>query len=251
MAVCPWRNALPQTAPFAYRSAHRPSWGEFSSRFIDQKECLASYLALEAAEVLEGAKPANLIGIPNRRRSCGRNLYLLWKDFGHDLIAGSGLVVRELANRGDSVLLLLYSRRALGDQLARPAVSTILRKAGYPKLSEVDTVLDEMAQRISGDSFPHEIGIFLGYPLKDVAAFMGLASIPFSCQGPWKIFGNPRDSLLLAERFRCCRLAMAERLATGTSPFACLGRAYEESGAFSCHADENDYQFPRLACASH
>lgn len=50
----------------------RPMWQELSRRFPHDRDCLASYLALETAEVLEGVKPANLVNVVNKRRSCGR-----------------------------------------------------------------------------------------------------------------------------------------------------------------------------------
>lgn len=200
----------------------RPVWQDISPRFTDPRECLVSYLALEAAEVIAGAKPANLISINNRRRTCGRNPYELWRKWGTTVLVGTGLSVYELSDRGDAVLLLLYSPLAINELLRRPSVAAVLNKAGYKDVSSSELVLDELATRVCRGSFPHEIGVFLGYPLKDVAAFMGLVRIPFSCQGPWKIFGNPRESLQLAETFRCCRLRMAELLSGCDSPFSCL-----------------------------
>src|SRR6266567_1348053 len=92
----------------------RPGWQEFSGRYPHDRDCLASFLVLELAEVLQGAKPANLVCLANKRRSCGRNLYLLWKEHGAALLEQSGIKVRVLADRGSSVLLLLYSPQALG-----------------------------------------------------------------------------------------------------------------------------------------
>ncbi|AJE02646.1 DUF3793 family protein [Geobacter pickeringii] len=200
----------------------RSAWHDLAVRFDDPRECLASFLALEAAEVLAGEKPANLIGIANRPRPCGRNLYTLWKQWGASVLPESGLAVCELADRGDSLLLLIYRSEALGGLLRRPSASAVLGRAGYADLSDLDAVLGELAARITGEGFPHEIGVFLGYPLKDVAAFMGLVTIPFACQGPWKIFGDPRESLRLAEIFRTCRARMAERLGSCASALECL-----------------------------
>jgi len=200
----------------------RPVWHDLATRFDDPRECLASFLALETAEVLAGEKPANLLGIANLTRSCGRNLYVLWKWWGKEVLGESGLAVRELADRGDSLLLLIDRPEALEGLLRRPSASAVLERAGYGDLSALGGVLDELATRSNGDAFPHEIGVFLGYPLKDVAAFMGLVRIPFACQGPWKIFGDPRENLRLAESFRCCRARMAERLSSCASALECL-----------------------------
>lgn len=210
-------------------SWRRPVWQELSRRFDDDRECLAAFLALEAAELLEGVKPANMVNVANRRRPCGRNLYQLWKTHGATLLLESGLAARELADRGDSLLLFIYRPDALKLLLARKNVSVILHKAGYSEPGEPEKVLAEMQCRLTGGGFPHEIGVILGYPLKDVVGFMGWARLEFTCQGPWKIYGDPRDSLRLAAAFQHCRSRMAGRLACGASPCNCLRVAVVEA----------------------
>lgn len=201
---------------------HRPIWQDFSRRFPDDQDCLASYLALETAEVLEGVKPANLVNVVNKRRSCGRNLYLLWKKQGSALLQHSGLEVIEFVDRGDSVLLFLYCRSELTALLARKSVAIILRKAGYTEPANLEKTLEQLQSRVIEGNFPHEIGVFLGYPLKDVIGFMGWAPLPFSSQGPWKIFGDPRESLSLAEIHRRCRSRKAYQLYRCNDPLNCL-----------------------------
>ena len=225
------------TRPFPQR---RSSWSELSPRFAGDRECLASFLALEAAEVLQDAKPANLIGIVNRRRACGRNPYRLWKALGSGLLAESGLAARELADRKDSLLLLVYSPSSVASLLQRPDARAVLRKAGYGDHADPEPFLDELASRIRAGRFPHEIGVLLGYPLKDVAAFMGLVSLPFACQGPWKIYGDPRKSLCLAETFRTCRALMAEQLTSCATPFDCLRGGKQPETVFLRPSIEND-----------
>jgi hypothetical protein len=199
-------------------SAKRPGWQELSGRYPEDRDCLASFLVLELAEVLQGAKPANLVCLANKSRSCGRNLYLLWKEHGDALLGESGLQVKVLADRGDSLLLLLYSPEALGLLLGQKSVRVILQKAGYPEPDDFEKTLSELERRVAGEGFPHEIGVFLGYPLKDVVGFLGWARLPFTCQGPWKIFGDPRESLKLAETHRRCRCSMSLQLASIDDP---------------------------------
>ena len=210
----------------------RIGWQELSGRYTEDRDCLASFLALELAEVLQGAKPANLVCLTNKRRSCGRNLYLLWKEHGTALLEESGLKVRVLADRGSSLLLLLYSHDALKTLLAQKSVHVILGKAGYRAPDDFEGVLSELAKRAAGEGFPHEIGVFLGYPLKDVVGFMGWAQLSFTCQGPWKIFGNPVQSLQLAEHHRICRCNMSMQLASGCSPLDCLRGASRAAAAY-------------------
>lgn len=226
-------------APPALRGV-RPGWQELSERYPEDRDCLASFLALELAEVLHDAKPANLVCLTNKQRSCGRNLYLLWKEHGPALLDEAGLKVKVLADRGSSILLLLYSHDALSTLLARKSVRIILGKAGYQDADDFEGVLSELERRVAGEGFPHEIGVFLGYPLKDVVGFMGWVPLSFTCQGPWKIFGKPEQSLKLAEDHRICRCNMSMQLASGCSPLDCLKGAATRAG-FACTGEQQQF----------
>lgn len=200
-----------------------PTWHEVVGRFPDEQDCLASFLAYETAEILAGEKPANLINLVDREHHCGRNFYRLWKRYGTALLARSGLACRELIDRGDSLLLLIHAPLQLQRLLAQENVTVLLRRAGYPAPGSSTAILAELEERIrQRQGFPHEIGIFLGYPLKDVVAFMGWIPLPFTCQGPWKIYGSPEQSLALAECHRSCRNRMVRQLARCTTPVECL-----------------------------
>lgn len=201
----------------------RPLWSRLAERFSNEKECLAAYVALETAEVLAEAKPASLLSIPNRERACGRNLYALWKDHGHELLADTPLQACELVDRGSSLMILFIHKIHFKRHLARRDIIALLKRAGHDNNATHDKILKTLTEQLRQGHFPHEIGLLLGYPPKDVAAFMGLIEIPFTCQGPWKIYGNPGDSLRLAERFRHCRNMMADQLALCTSAVQCLG----------------------------
>lgn len=200
----------------------RSGWQEFSGLYHDDRDCLASFLALECAEVIAGVKPANLISLANKRRSCGRNLYQLWKSHGPSLLGETELEAKVLADRGTSILLIFYRPDALRSLLAEKRVAVVLQKTGYPATATTEDTLSILQSRITADRFPHEIGVFLGYPLKDVVGFMGWGKPRFTCQGPWKIFGNPSESLRLAEKHKRCRCLMTKMLASGCNPHDCL-----------------------------
>jgi len=199
-----------------------PRWRQIAHRFTDDRSCLAGFLAMETAEVLAGVKPANLINVVNNSQPCGRNLYQLWEACGPQLVEDSGLAWLILRRRPEALLLFVYRLDALQALLGERRVFAMLERACYQGKGAPETVLAELQRRCERDSFPHEIGIFLGYPLKDVAAFLGWVAIPFACQGPWKIYGDPSPSLKLAERHRSCRCRMAWKVAACDDPQACL-----------------------------
>lgn len=203
----------------------RDTWADISHRFTDDRDCLASFLALNAAEVIAGEKPGNLFNIVNRPRACGKNLYVAWKEHGLSLIAQAGLSSLILRDDSESLLLYVYDVTRLDTVLAHPGAAALLRRSGYQTPLATEEVLVELQKRMSGPTFPHEIGIFLGYPLKDVAGFIGYARLPFACQAAWRIYGNPTQSLELAERFVTSRRNMAMRLRFCTDPIECLVKA--------------------------
>lgn len=190
---------------------------ELLAQFNDPLDCLTAHLMLECSEVIAGVKPANLVSLVNRTRPCGRNLYQLWHSLHQEAEARlSTINFLILQTKERSILLLCYNREQLEQQLSHAGIRTLLHKAGYKQTSTVPELVIELKQRIAKqDHFPHEIGLFIGYPAKDVAAFMGLVKLPFACQALWKIYGNPSQSLDLAENYRCCRQKMGLILATG------------------------------------
>lgn len=222
------RSDLPR--PDSRRS--QPHWPSLMRRFASGRECLASFLAYESAEILDGTKPANLINLVDRPHPCGRNFYRLWLECGPEILSRSGLVGRVLVDRGNSLLLLVYAPALLDSLLAQPAARAMLRRAGYPSPEAPAAVLAQLEERCrQGHDFPHEIGIFLGYPLKDVAAFLGWVALPFAAQGPWKIYGQSERSLQLAATHRRCRDRMLCRLAACATPLECLQAAHGQGVA--------------------
>ncbi len=201
------------------RKIPRCNWLELTSGFPDERDCLAAFLALETAEVLAETKPANLIRLSNRRQPCGRNLSHLWRSFGASLLADSELRALPLRENSDGILLLFFSEKLLCQQLHDPAAATFLRQLGYPPSGDLSETLAELQCRFHADSgLPHEIGVFLGYPLKDVAGYMGRADLPCTGCRLWRIYGDPGPSLALSDRFIACRNQMADRLRITPNP---------------------------------
>ena len=76
-----------------------------------------------------------------------------------------------------------------------------LRANGCPKVIVHDLARCDMAQAVAdafrysklccSAEFPHEIGVFLGYPLGDVVGFIENRGKNFTCCGCWKSYGDP------------------------------------------------------------
>ncbi|PDW02399.1 DUF3793 family protein [Candidatus Viridilinea mediisalina] len=73
---------------------------------------------------------------------------------------------------------------------------------GYAPHPTPHQFLAEVAHRWHEKSaIPHEIGLALGYPVKDVLGFMGW--LPLDCSGccGWRIYGDPEQSLERSRNF--------------------------------------------------
>lgn len=77
----------------------------------------------------------------------------------------NGTVILPIQRKDDFMLFFVYNPELIKARLAQ--------KKGYPVEKGFDAVLYEPVFRLMrfGD-FPHEIGIFLGYPLEDVVPFL-------------------------------------------------------------------------------
>ena len=203
-------------------ASRRCPWMTLSWRFPDERSCLASFLALEGAEVIAGVKPANLFRIVNRRQSCGRNLFELWHRHGQQVMAATPFTVRVMRATQDALLVLLFDPDLLDRRLRSRGGQVMLRRCGYPQSPSFEATLEHLAARVSRSGIPHEIGLFLGYPRKDVEAFIGWRETPATCQRLWKIYGKPRRSLELAETYASCRAQIANMLIRDHDPHALL-----------------------------
>ena len=149
----------------------------------------------QCAPVLAGLKPAGLFRYETRdradlaRRVAGWNAQLNPK----------GLQVRVLRGCIATRQYLVYVYRAakLQTVLADAAVRSFLAREGYrlPEAGEapdVGNMLTQLSRKLCCSAeFPHEIGVFLGYPLGDVVGFIENRGKNFTCCGCWKSYGDP------------------------------------------------------------
>ena len=64
--------------------------------------------------------------------------------------------------------------------------------------------------------FPHEIGVFLGYPLSDVVGFIENSGRNFTCCGCWKAYGDPQAAQRHFAQLRKCTAVYLRLFHSGT-----------------------------------
>lgn len=69
----------------------------------------------------------------------------------------------------------------------------------------VDACLERLKGRLTEYAcFPHEIGIFLGYPLEDVVGFIAHKGKDCKLCGIWKVYGNVSEAGKLFQKLQKC-----------------------------------------------
>ena len=130
-------------------------------------------------------------------------------------LTAKGLCLTHLRSRDGKALLYLYRESALSQLLSCPLMQAFLRKHGYARFALPDA-LTHLRQRLAeSDGFPHEIGVFLGYPLPDVEGFIRHGGRDFLCSGCWKVYDNACEAQRLFARYHKCRRVYADAFASG------------------------------------
>ena len=77
---------------------------------------------------------------------------------------------------------------------------------GYPMEEGLDALLEHLSERImTNREFPHEIGLFLGYPVEDVRGFIEQRGKDCKLSGYWKVYGDEQAARRLFHQFDRCR----------------------------------------------
>lgn len=111
------------------------------------------------------------------------------------------LPVKALKNR---VLVYVYRPQRLQKDLKDPLAQQLLKSKGYP-VNNAELCVVSLIKRIKYNTdFPHEVGLFLGYPPTDVAGFIKYGCAKAKQVGTWCVFGNVQEATRQFEQFKRC-----------------------------------------------
>ena len=132
-----------------------------------------------------------------------------------DALAPKGLAIRVIDVGDGRALCYLYRPGQLRRVLAGEKESAFLAEQGYPDL-RVEAAVDLLCARLAqGGAFPHEIGLFLGYPIDDVVAFIANKGRNCLCCGCWKCYTDAAAAQKAFCRFRTCTSVYKRLFACG------------------------------------
>ncbi|GAB6136984.1 DUF3793 family protein [Halanaerobaculum tunisiense] len=134
-----------------------------------------------------------------------------WQECKEDISTYSQIRVLELRRLQNKLQVLFYHPLALNQQLTEQQNLDFLQQLGYPRNYTLAGYLYHLTNRLQKEEFPHEIGIFLGYPLQDVLGFIGEVDLEQTGKGAWKIYGDLTSSLLRQNKFKLAQRVFINR----------------------------------------
>ncbi len=165
-------------------------------------------MALQCAPVIEGIKISNLLIVPAEN---GRAVWMILRN--------SGISCFRLLEGKSTVTFLLFRRQQLECFLNQERAQEILYSQGYREKG-LGVILRRFGERYQaymeqGGSFPHEMGLLLGYPVEDVQGFMEHGGQQFLYSGYWKVYENVPEKKKTFQSFEDARERMVQRLWSG------------------------------------
>lgn len=104
-------------------------------------------------------------------------------------------------------LIFAYDRLLLSEILSVKRNLEYLSLKDYPVDSTLDGILSELFRRIcvhSSGNFPHEVGVFLGYPIDDVIAFEKNRGRGCMYTGCWEVYGDVENACRKMNEYKKC-----------------------------------------------
>lgn len=168
----------------------------------DISRTFEAVLVRQCAPTLAGMKPGSIFCFNHSPLEVSRQKVCQW----NKQLAPFGLTVQILLERpgSGSVIVFVYRHDCLEQMLSDDAYQRFLAEAGYER-TNLDGLLEQLAHRLrTQPEFPHEIGVFLGYPLRDVIGFIENHGRNFTCCGFWKSYGDPAEMQVCFACYRRC-----------------------------------------------
>lgn len=166
-------------------------------------------IVIHAAPTLAGCKVANLLNLPNSL--CDRSEI----NFCRRCLDRSGIGLKIILENETRRLIYVYRRSLLKTILNDSDIQDFLFAYGYTDFS-ISASLRKLSRHFSHMRvFPHEIGIFLGYPLLDVKGYILNNGKNAKLTGYWKVYGNEEYAKKVFATYLNCRKNICERFQQG------------------------------------
>lgn len=133
------------------------------------------------------------------------------------LLGPKGIRILPLQYKKGRALIYLYRPMRLEQDFADQNRCHLLAERGYREADAAHCIIELIRRLRLENQFPHEIGLFLGYPTEDVAGFIRNQAGGSKMIGYWKVYGDEEKARHLFLRYKKCTDAYCRQRARGKS----------------------------------
>lgn len=161
---------------------------------------LEAFLVKHCSPTLAALKTANLFNCccPDERE-LRENV-----EYWNDIMIDKGIKLFVMRYGGGRALIYVCRLPDLQKRLSDPQIVEFLSRYGYESDNVMYSINRLRTRLCEENGFPHEIGVFLGYPLEDVRGFIDNGGKGFLCAGIWKVYNNLDEAEKAFYRFKKC-----------------------------------------------
>lgn len=164
------------------------------------------------APTLAGLKLGSIFCLGNYCKDMGRELKRCV-----DILKSKGLEVKGTKGCKGQRLIYVYRPEELKSMVSEKCNACLLNSFGYNTNDTNETVkylLDKIRYQ---EEFPHEIGLFLGYPPEDVIGYIENNGKNFLISGMWKVYNNEDRAKKCFNSYKKCTQVYMKCYKNGTS----------------------------------
>lgn len=131
-------------------------------------------------------------------------------------LSQKGIYIEVITIDEKSALIYIFRKNQLQEVLNKQDIQHFLKNIGYTHFS-IEDCLSTLKKHFQNNPCPHEIGVFLGYPLSDVVSFIENKGQNCQCCGYWKVYHNKNEALAIFSKFKKCTEIYKRLFSEGTS----------------------------------
>lgn len=178
---------------------------------LNNEKYMRSFISYLISPVITGIKPSSTITLSKK----GHNLYKLWNMYGNSFLKDLNLKSILLRETLNSKVILIYNEINLINTIYKKSSIKFLEKLDYNLNMNIDEMLSHLCKRYEIFHCPHELGIFLGIPVKDVESFMECKKSKCLFCGYWKVYEEKNKAKEIFELYDSSKELIKNHLLSG------------------------------------
>lgn len=161
-------------------------------------------LVMHCSPTLAGMKTGNLFSC---HCCCSKQLHN-FVAYWNGKLNQKGVYIKVMQLKNERALIYVYRKAKLEAAISCREIRRFLESNGYD-CSRPEKMIEEMLNRLARricrkEEFPHEIGVFLGYPFEDVKGFIENEGKNYKFVGQWKVYSDEASARELFSKYKKC-----------------------------------------------